>query len=140
MLDRRCYRPAAVLAAAILSATAVYAQSDAGSVVGFVKDPSGGLIPSAKIVLKNETTGVERTVTSNESGYYVFTSVPPGFYSLSAEASGFKRYEISHNKLDPNSTLSIDANLTVGSATERVEVIASAQVIQTESASVEKLI
>jgi len=141
MFKPRCFRLAAFIGTIVfLAAAALYAQSDAGSVVGFVKDPSGGLIPGAKIVLKNDNTGVERTVNSNESGYYVFTSVQPGFYTLSVEAQGFKRYEISHNKLDPSSTLSIDANLTVGSASDRVEVIADAQVIQTESASVEKLI
>src|SRR5262249_9636324 len=100
----------------------------------------GGFVPGAKITLKNETTGVDRNTNTNEAGYYVFTSVPPGFYSLSAEAKGFKRYETTHNKLDPNSTVSIEVNLQVGAATEMVEVVASAQVIQTESAAVQKLI
>src|SRR5262245_38290714 len=85
-----------------LIASTLYAQSDAGSVVGFVKDASGGFVPGAKMTLKNETTGVERGTNTNEAGYYVFTSVPPGFYSLSAEAKGFKKYEATHNKLDPN--------------------------------------
>ncbi len=105
-----------------------------------MKDPTGAVIPKAKVTLKNEATGVESPATTNEAGYYVVNSVPSGLYSLTAEAPGFKKFEIRHNKLDSNSTLSIDANLQVGAATETVEVVANAEVLQTESAAVDKLI
>jgi hypothetical protein len=98
------------------------------------------VVPQAKVILKNEATGLERQATANESGYYVVTSLLPGFYTVTAEATGFKKFESLHNKLDPNATLSVDAALQVGASTEVVEVTASAQALQTESASVEKLV
>ena len=128
------------LAALFLCAAGLYAQSDNGSIVGFVKDPSGAVVPNAKVTVKNEATGVERTAQTNESGYYVVSSLQPGLYTLTVDAAGFKKFEGVHNKLDPNSTLSADANMQVGGATETVEVTASAQTLQTESAAVEKLV
>ncbi len=126
------------LALLILSIPAVFGQSDNGSIVGFAKDPSGAIVPKAKVTLRNESTGVVQRDTSNDAGYYVFNSIPTGLYTVSVEAAGFKKFDSVHNKLDANSTLELDATLAVGSATETVEVVASAQVLQTESSAVEK--
>src|SRR5580704_13387302 len=126
------------LALLLLSIPAVFGQSDNGSIVGFAKDPSGAIVPKAKVTLRNESTGVVQRDTSNDAGYYVFNSIPTGLYTVSVEAAGFKKFDSVHNKLDANSTLELDATLAVGSATETVEVVASAQVLQTESSAVEK--
>jgi len=126
----------ALLGLAVFTAI-LMAQSDVGSIGGFVRDPSGGVVPKAKVVLKNEATGEEHTATTNDSGYYTVTNLPPSLYTMTAEAAGFKKFASTHNKLDPNSALALDAALTIGSATETVEVSATAQVLQTESAAVE---
>src|SRR6202011_544615 len=84
--------------------------------------------------------GVDREATTNESGYYAITNVPPGLYTVVAEAQGFRRYESKDNKLDPSANLAIDVQITVGSASETVEVSASAVQLQTESASVQQLV
>ena len=118
---------------------ALSAQSDLGSISGFVKDPSGATIPNAKVAVHNQS-GLERQATTNESGYYTITNIPPGLYTLTVEAAGFKKFDSTSNKLDPSSNLLIDATMTVGAATETVEVAATAQVLQTESASVQALI
>jgi len=115
------------------------AQSDLGRISGFVKDPSGATIANAKVTVRNNT-GVERQTTTNESGYYVITNIPSGLYTMTAEVPGFQRYETRNNKLDPSADLVIDATLTVGSANQTVEVSASAVMLQTESASVQKVI
>src|SRR6184192_1594967 len=117
----------------------LFAQSDLGRISGFIKDPSGATIANAKVNVQNKS-GVERQTTTNESGYYVITNVPPGFYTMFAEAAGFQRYETRDNKLDPSADLVIDVTLTVGSANQTVEVSASAVLLQTESASVQKLV
>ena len=136
------YRRPVVLAisALFLCSISLVAQSDSGSIVGFVKDQSGAVIPNALITLKNEATNIERQTTANEAGYYVFTSVPPGLHSVAAEAKGFKKVEVKHNKLDPNSSLAVDVSLQIGAATETIEVTASSQVLQTESGTVQKLV
>ena len=119
---------------------ALFAQSDNGTVVGFIKDPSGAFVPRARVMVTNEANGTQRQAASNDSGYYAVPNLEPGLYTMSAEAPGFKKFEVTGNKLDPNSTLSIDATLAVGSATDTVQVAASAVQLQTESAAVEKLV
>src|SRR5438309_9799459 len=124
---------------ALLVSQGLLAQSDLGKISGFIKDPSGATIANAKVTIRNNT-GVERQTTTNDSGYYVVTNVPPGLYTMIAEATGFQRYESSNNKLDPSADLVIDAALTVGASTQIVQVSASAVQLQTESASVQKLV
>jgi hypothetical protein len=128
------------LAAVILFTSLAAAQSDAGSITGFVRDPSGATVPHAKVIIRNEGTREERTMISNESGYYVVASLEPGFYTVGAEAAGFKKLDSLHNKLDSNSTLAVDVVLQIGATTESVEVTASGLALQTESAGVEKLV
>jgi Carboxypeptidase regulatory-like domain/TonB dependent receptor len=126
----------AIVACAIFSAT-LLAQSDVGSLSGFVRDPSTAVVPKAKVVIRNEATHEEHTAITNDSGYYTVTNLPPGIYTVTADAAGFKKFESVHNRLDPNSTLSLDAALTVGAASETVQVSATAAVLQTESSAVE---
>ena len=116
------------------------AQSDLGKISGFVKDPSGATVPNAKVSVRSSTGGVERQTTTNESGYYVISNVPPGLYAMTVEAQGFQRFESTNNKLDPAADLVVDASLAVGAATQTVEVKGSAMQLQTESASVQKLV
>src|SRR5215470_11754511 len=116
-----------------------FAQSDLGRISGFVKDRSGAMVPSAKVTVQNNS-GVVRQATTNETGYYTITNVPPGLYTMTTEAPGFRRYESKDNKLDPSADLVIDATLTVGAVAETVDVWGSAAQLQTESASVQKLI
>src|SRR6266849_4953720 len=117
----------------------MFAQSDLGTISGFVKDPSGATVANAKITVRNNR-GVERVAATNDSGYFAITNIPAGLYTIVVEARGFQRYESRENKLDPSAVLAIDVALTVGSANETVEVSASAVQLQTESASVQKLV
>jgi len=134
-----CVRVILVLFCSLASSAVAFAQSDLGTISGYVKDPSGGTIAGAQITIKNQS-GIERQTTTNESGYYSVTNIPPGFYTLTVEASGFQKYESINNKLDPSAHLGIDATLTVGSATQTVEVTATTVPLQTESAAVQRLI
>src|SRR6266850_4086994 len=71
---------------------------------------------------------------------YVITNLPPGLYTLSAEAPGFQKFQSTDNKLDPSGHLSIDVTVSVGSATQIVQVMASTATLQTESSTVQELI
>ncbi|WP_321472869.1 carboxypeptidase-like regulatory domain-containing protein [uncultured Paludibaculum sp.] len=130
---------AVALCAAALLCLPAAAQSDLGSIQGYVKDPSGATIPNAKVTVKNET-GLERQSTTNESGRYVITNIPSGYYRVTVTASGFKKYESSGNKLDPSTPMALDVTMTIGSPTESVEVSAEAPALQTESAAVQKVV
>jgi hypothetical protein len=122
-----------------LSLTLAFTQSDLGAISGFVKDQSGAIVPNAKVTVRNQT-GIERVVSSNESGFYTITNIPAGFYALSAEAPGFAKYQSTGNKLDPSGHLSIEVTLTVGASTETIQITANTVTLQTESASVQQLI
>src|SRR5207253_11261637 len=106
------------------------AQSDLGRISGFAKDPSGATVLNAKITVRSNNGGVERQATTNESGYYVITNVPPGLYTMTAEAQGFQKFESTNNKLDPTADLVIDAALVVGAATQTVGATGSAVQLQ----------
>lgn len=127
------------LALVLASAMPVFAQSDNASMSGFVKDATTASVPNARVVIHNQT-GLERLASTNESGYWTITNIPPGMYSIVISAAGFKNWESPNNKLDPSTNLSLDTMLAVGAATETVEVSASIATLQTESASVQKLV
>src|SRR6476646_6655191 len=88
-----------VLAAALFT-SAVCAQSDYGSVAGFVRDPTGGVSPKARVTLKNDASGTESSTLTNDSGYYVVPNLPAGSYTVTVEVAGFKKFFSTRNKLD----------------------------------------
>src|SRR5437867_6778814 len=138
-MKNACRMSILMLFMSLVAAGVLFAQSDLGTISGFIKDQSGASIPNAKVTIKNQT-GIERQTTTNDSGYYSITNIPPGLYTMSAEAPSFQKYESTNNKLDPDGHLGLDATLTLGAATQTVEVMASVVTLQTESASVQKLV
>jgi len=66
---------------------AVHAQSSTvGNISGNVRDPNGATIPKAEITIQEDTTGVSRTVTADDSGYYSSPSLPAGLYTITGSA------------------------------------------------------
>src|SRR4051794_25388339 len=79
-----------VLGLVLLMATPALAQKFTASVRGTVSDPTSAVIAGAKVTLKNEATGVARSVTTNSDGNYSFPDVPVGSYRIEVESAGFK--------------------------------------------------
>ena len=123
---------------ALLLTSVISAQSDFGSITGFVKDPSGAAVPRAKVLIHNEATGQEHAASANDAGYYVVPALQPGLYAVAVEVGGFKEFETTHVKLDPNSSVAVNVPLVVGGSTETVVVSASAAVLQADSAVVQR--
>ena len=96
------------------------AQSDSSQIVGVVKDATGSIVPAAKVSAVNEGTGIERQSTSNAEGYFVMTNLPPGYYTVTVEVSGFKKYVKTTNRLDAATPLRWSMRLSVGAMTESV--------------------
>jgi Carboxypeptidase regulatory-like domain len=117
-----------------------FTQSDNSQISGFIKDQAGGAISGAKVAVKNETREFQRTTTTNAEGYYVVPNLPPGFYTITVEASGFKLFQTTGKKLDPNIAANEDMTLVPGQLTETVNVTASTASVQTETATVGKLV
>ncbi|HTZ60058.1 MAG TPA: carboxypeptidase regulatory-like domain-containing protein [Acidobacteriaceae bacterium] len=116
---------------------AAFAQSDVGSIVGLVSDQSGAVVSGANVTVTNQGTGETRRVTSDSSGRYTVTNLSPAVYTVTAEAAGFQKFVSSDNTLQSNSTVAIDAKLTVGQATQTIQVSDTATVLQTQSAAVQ---
>src|SRR5258708_10070600 len=117
-MNRVCSLRALALALVLLLSTSLaFAQSDLGSISGFVKDPSGAIVPRAKVSVKNDT-GLERQATTNDSGYYTVTNIPPGLYAIRVEVAGFTKYESVGNKLDASAALTADVTPTRTPPTE----------------------
>ncbi len=134
---RWCAHVCILLAVSFCVCLSAFAQSDTGTISGFVKDPTGSVVPNAKVLIKSEATGEEHAVTTDASGHYTVTNLVPGLWSLEVQVPGFKHFESKHNTLQANSSIELDGNLEVGQTTETVEVTATAQVLQTESGSVQ---
>jgi hypothetical protein len=129
-----------VIALLLAASVTGFAQSDNTQISGFVKDQAGGAINGAKVTVKNEARAFERTATTNAEGYFVITQLPPGLYTIKFEANGFKQHQETGRKLDPNLPASIDVALQTGQLTETVTVTASTAQVQTESATVGRLV
>jgi hypothetical protein len=114
----------------------LWAQIDMGSIAGTVKDPAGAVVADARLILTNQETGVARTTSSSSAGTYVFAAIPPGLYTLRAEAPGFSVYVEKNMVVRVQSTVTADVSLVVGGVTQEVTVTSSAPLLQAQSASV----
>ena len=74
--------------ALLLTHVVASGQADSGRIAGTLTDQNGGLVPNASVVVKNEKTGEERTVTSSDDGAYTVTSLRPSLYTLTATTQG----------------------------------------------------
>ncbi|MBP6821186.1 MAG: carboxypeptidase regulatory-like domain-containing protein [Acidobacteria bacterium] len=117
-----------------------FAQSDNAVITGFVKDAVGAVIAGAKVTIKNDSRSFERITTTNSEGYYVVSNLPSGIYTVTVEANGFKASRETGRKLDPNLTTSVDVMLQTGQVSETVTIEASSNQVNTESATVGKLV
>jgi hypothetical protein len=106
------------------------AQVRRGSLSGTVVDPTGAVIPGAQVALTNEATSVAVTLVANSSGFFYFSSVEPGTYSVKISAQGFSGWEAkgivfnqAENKTLPNIALKM------GASSETVEVSAADELV-----------
>ena len=128
------------LLASTLLCLPAHAQTITASLGGAVRDPSGAAVPNAKVRLVNTATGVETGVETATDGSFLAPSLPPGPYSLAAEAPGFKRAQRTGIVLEVNQSARLDLTLEVGAVTETVEVSASALLLETATSAVGQVI
>lgn len=107
------------------------------SIVGLVRDASGGVIPGAIITVTNRDTGVVRTATSGADGNFLVTSLVPGAYDVAAELTGFKTAIRQNVPVQTDVAVRVDFVLEVGQLGETVQVQAAAdtRLLRTEDAS-----
>src|SRR4029077_20445757 len=132
--------PALVVLFLISYSSVLRAQSTNASITGRVTDPSKALIADAKITAINTATNFRYETTTNTSGEYYLTNLPPGLYRLEIEKPGFKKLIKPDVTLHVQDALEINLEMTVGSASETVTVESGAPLVNTESATVSTVI
>lgn len=129
----RCFAACLLLA---LSGSQVEAQLSTASVTGVVRDASGSVLAGAKLTLTNLATTVSHEAESNSSGNYLFLSIQPGSYSLTATAAGFQTSQIPRVLLEVSQTATLDVNMQVGTLKQTLVVEASGELLQQSTAEV----
>lgn len=122
--------------AVLIAVTPLPAQFVTGRIVGVVHDPSGGVVPQAKVVATNVATQVSRETQTNAQGEYVFVDEPAGTYRLEASREGFRTTTIEQVVLRVLQTASVDIELTVGSVSQTVTVSSESTVLETQTSDV----
>jgi hypothetical protein len=113
------------------------AQSTFGSIVGTVKDPSGGVVPNATVTLTDVGTSATRTAQTNGQGSYAFVNVQPAHYNLSVQSKGFATQTFTDLVLQSREVKRVDAKLKVGSEATSVTVRGtSVGVVTTDQSSI----
>lgn len=106
-----------------------------GALTVTVGDPSSAVIPGAKITLTSTASGEVRTHTTDASGSYTFTLLPPGAYRVSISATGFQAIVVPSVTVDVAETHVLDQKLSIGSNEQEVVVTTQAQLLTTESST-----
>jgi hypothetical protein len=111
-----------------------FAQTDRGSIAGVVTDPTGAVVPGAKITVTNTAMGTQSGTVSTGSGTYNVPELAGGTYSVTVTAPGFTTLIRNGITVVVDQTASVDLKLGVGQGTTTVTVTADAPLIQTDSA------
>ncbi|HVN21039.1 MAG TPA: TonB-dependent receptor [Dongiaceae bacterium] len=123
----------------LLSGPLVFGQVTSGTIYGRVKDTSNAYIPGATVKVRSPQTGVQRTVTTNDSGDFVVPNMPPDTYTITVEAQGFKKLDTSGIVLSAADKLNAgEFTLSLGANVESVTVTADAGQLQLQTNSGER--
>lgn len=117
-------------------ASSAFGQSSHGALGGTVTDPTGAVVPGAKVLVVETATGAKSQTVSTSSGDYKFTELSVGTYTVTTTASGFASAVDTGVQVTINSTTALDVKLKVGAETENVTVDASGLRLETESSDV----
>ncbi|MBI1760285.1 MAG: TonB-dependent receptor [Acidobacteria bacterium] len=125
------------MAILLLAAPLSFAQSATGGIRGSVTDPNGAAIPNATITAKNPATGLELKTTSNSEGLYSVPRILPGKFSITVEAQGFKKSEVTDIEVSLGKDTVIDVALQAGAISEVVNVQGGAEAALVEKDTVQ---
>lgn len=112
-----------------------------GGISGVVQDPSGAVVPNARVTVSNPARGITRNLTSNEDGVFTAPALPPATgYEVRVEATGFNVYQVKDIQVMVGQNVSLAVNLSVAAAATGVEVSAVAPVIEDTKTDVSQVV
>src|SRR5581483_8464438 len=119
----------------LLLVPTLVAQGYFGTVSGVLTDATGAVVQGAKVTLTDEQKGFTFNATSDNDGRYLFASIPPGLYTVTANAPGFEKTVRSHIKLNVSENPTANLVLKIAATATEVKVEAQSQSIATEDAT-----
>lgn len=111
-----------------------------GSIVGYVRDPSGAAVPNTTVTATMVEQQTSRSIKTNDEGFYDFVGMPSGHYEIAFEANGFDQQVHSGLELTVSQNLRVDAALSLGSVGSHVTIGAAAPLVDTVSPALSGLI
>jgi hypothetical protein len=126
--------------AATLTSGVAFGQATTGSISGHVTDPSGSVVQGASISVQNIDNGLVTTATTDKSGDFTLTTLPPDHYKIVIEKSGFSNAKVPAFKLDIDQKARFNIPLKVGEVSTSVTVTDSAPVLQLQGAETGQVI
>src|SRR5580700_10711299 len=129
-----------VLTLALFVSLSVCAQVTGGTLSGTVSDPSGASIPGAQLIISNVATGLERTLTTNDHGFYTAVNLLAGSYQVTISAKGFDTEIKSGITMYVGGQQTFDVVLRVGTVANRVEVSAEVPAVQLSSSDISAVV
>jgi len=113
--------------------------SPTGSITGFVKDPTGAIVPGVKVTLTNTATNVQLSAISNENGSFQFPQLAPTTYSLVLESPGFKKTGV-NALVQVDQITRVDVVLEVGDIVQEVEVRAVGTLLESDKTTLSNVV
>jgi hypothetical protein len=124
----------------LCAATAGLAQAGRGSISGQVSDPTGAIVPGARVTALNHATGIALHSVTTSAGLYSFVSLNPGVYEVTASLKGFESVAQDNVSVTVDQVSTVNITLRVGSVSEVVTVTESTSLVEASNSTVGQLI
>src|SRR5438270_341100 len=114
--------------------------ANTGAIAGTVSDPSGALVAGAALVVKSQATHEERDLTTDAGGSFSVPFLAPGHYDLTVRATRFEPFTFNNVQVRITEVSRLKIQLTISGAKEHIEVSAKPSLLQTENATLGRVI
>src|SRR5580700_1987426 len=125
---------------ALSMAAPLWAQKDAGAIVGLVRDASGAVIADAKVTVTDVDRGTQLSLSTNHQGEYVASPLRIGQYTVTVEKAGFKKAVAGPVQVNIQDRVGVDLTLHPGTATETMTVTAEGAQLETETSDLGQVV
>jgi len=129
-----------LLCAVLVGTTPVALGQSTATLGGTVTDASGGTVPNVRVVATNQATDVASVTQTDAAGSYLFPSLPIGVYRIEASCPGFQTAAVGNLRLEVATAVTQNIQLKLGEATQKVEIVADATVLETSTTSMGQVI
>ena len=124
----------------LLAGGTALAQAGRGGLSGLISDPTGAIVPGARVTLLDKATGVSQSTVTTAAGLYSFVSLAPGVYQLTAGEKGIETFVENNVVVTVDQVTTLNITFQLGNVSQVVTVNASASLVDTSNSTVGQLI